>query len=81
MAFIPYISYDNAPPELQALYAKYGGTSRTPANIARIAGYRPHVMETHLAFYRAIMMGKSSLGRDQREMIAVVVSAINNCHY
>ena len=81
VAFIDYIAYDDAPEELQALYRKYGGKERTPANIVRIAGRRPKVMAAHLDFFRAIMYGKSSLSRQQQEMIAVVVSGINQCHY
>jgi AhpD family alkylhydroperoxidase len=28
-----------------------------------------------------LMRGRSALSRTQREMIGVVVSSINNCHY
>ncbi len=31
--------------------------------------------------YKTLMYGKSPLRRTEREMIAVVVSAINQCHY
>ena len=81
MSFIKYIPYDEASEELKALYEKYGGKDKMPANIVRIAGFNPKAMAAHLDFYRAIMFGKSPLSRDQREMIAVVVSAINGCHY
>jgi len=81
MAFIDYIPYDNASPELQELYRRYGGADNSPANIIRIAGHNPKAMEAHMRFYRAIMFGDSPLSRQQREMIGVVVSAINNCHY
>ena len=81
MAFIDYIPYEDASPELQELYRKYGGADTTPANIIRIAGHNPKAMEAHVAFHRAIMYGDSPLSRQQREMISVVVSAINMCHY
>ena len=81
MAFIDYIPYDEASPELQESYRRYGGADNTPANIIRIAGHNPKVMEAHMRFYRAIMFGNSPLSRQQREMIGVVVSAINKCHY
>lgn len=81
MAFIKYISFDNASPELQALYIKFGGPDKVPANIVRIAGPNPKAMESHINFYRSIMFNKSPLSRQQREMIAVVVSALNKCHY
>ncbi|HDL01381.1 MAG TPA: peroxidase [candidate division Zixibacteria bacterium] len=81
MAFIDYIEYDDAPDNLKKLYDRYGGKTKTPANIVRIAGTNPPAMKAHLDLYRAIMFQKSDLSRHQREMIAVVVSSINQCHY
>lgn len=81
MAFIDYIPFDDASPELQALYIKYGGPNKTPANVVRVAGPNPKAFEGHLSLARAIMYGDSPLSRTQREMIAVLVSAINECHY
>jgi alkylhydroperoxidase family enzyme len=81
MAFIDYISYDNASDKLKELYRKFGGADKTPANILRIAGEMPDLMDAHIQFYRTLMMGKSPLSRRQRESIAVVVSGINRCHY
>ncbi len=81
MAFIDYIDYDDASDDLKKLYDRYGGKTKIPANIIRIAGSNPKAMEAHIDLYRAIMFQKSELSRHQREMIAVVVSAINECHY
>lgn len=81
MAFIDYISFEDASDKLKELYFRFGGKENRPANIVRIAGHNPPAMDHHIKFYRAIMFGKSPLSRDQREMIAVVVSAINKCHY
>ena len=81
MAFIDYIPYDDASEELQALYREYGGPKHTPANIVRVAGRNPQAMKHHVGLFRAVVMGKTSLSRQQREMIAVRVSAINKCHY
>ena len=52
-----------------------------PDNILRIHGVNPPVLKGHLALYRPIMHGKSPLSRFQREVLAVVVSALNGCHY
>ncbi len=52
-----------------------------PDNILRIHGINPPVLKAHLALYRAVMHGPSPLTRIQREMMAVVVSADNQCHY
>ena len=81
LAFIEYIPFEDASPELQALYIKYGGPTKVPANILRISSVSPLAMEGHVALYRAVMYDESPLSRHTREMIAVVVSAINKCHY
>lgn len=81
MAFIDYIEYDNASDSLKKLYRKYGGKTKTPANIVRIAGTNPQAMESHINFYMSVVHQKSDITRHQREMIAVVVSVINECHY
>ena len=38
-------------------------------------------MENHLGLYMTVMFGKSGLTRAEREAIAVVVSAANDCAY
>ncbi len=47
----------------------------------RIHGVHPRIMRQHYEFYRELMRGPGPLSRVQREMIAVVVSAANHCHY
>ena len=51
------------------------------ANILAVQTLHPEALEGHRAHYRAIMFGKSSLSRAERESIAVVVSAANDCFY
>ncbi len=50
-------------------------------NILKIHSLNVPSLQGHYDFYRTLMYGKSDLGRVQREMIAVVVSVINKCHY
>ena len=50
-------------------------------NIIRIHGVHSRTMRRHYDLYRELMYGRSPLSRIQREMIAVVVSAENKCHY
>ena len=52
-----------------------------PDNILHIHGVNPPVLRAHYEMYRAILHGKSPLSRPQREMLAVVVSGLNECHY
>ena len=82
MAFISYVPYDEASGELADLYKKFwdkelGGVD----HILRIHSHNPRSMLGHYEYYRHIMKGPSPLSRPQREMIAVVVSAMNHCHY
>ena len=50
-------------------------------NILRIHGIHSRVMQQHYELYRELMRGSGTLGKVQREMIAVVVSSENSCHY
>ena len=68
-------------PELATLYA----ASRDPRghvdNILKIHSLHPKSLQVHLDFYKLVMYGRSPLSRIQREMVAVAVSAANQCHY
>lgn len=72
MAYLPYLPEDDIPPE-----------DRVPDtdHIIRIHGCHPRVMRQHYELYIELMRRPGPLTRIQREMIAVVVSATNGCHY
>ena len=50
-------------------------------HIVHIMSLNARAMRDSIAFYITIMMGESPLSRPQREMLAVVVSFENHCHY
>ncbi len=50
-------------------------------NIVKAMSLRPGVLRRSMALYRAIMFGSSRLTRAERELLAVVVSRANECHY
>ena len=50
-------------------------------NIIRIHGVHSRTMRQHYELYVELMHRQGPLGREQREMIAVMVSGINGCHY
>ena len=52
-----------------------------PDHIIQIHAIHPAVMRTHYELYRQLMRGPGPLSHVQREMAAVVVSAVNRCHY
>lgn len=49
--------------------------------IMRIHSLHPAGLEAHLALYNAAMRGTQGLRKLERELIALVVSLINSCHY
>lgn len=51
------------------------------ANIMRVHSLSPQSMLDHRRLYRTLMFGPSPLERYQREMIGVVVAALNGCEY
>jgi len=81
MAFIRYVPEDEASPQLRALYRRYREPHGDIDHILKIHSLNPASLEGHARFYKTLMYGHSELTRVQREMIAVVVSALNRCFY
>ncbi len=50
-------------------------------NVLRSYTLRPDKFDCFQAYNKELMAGKSGLSRLEREMIAVVVSTANHCHY
>jgi hypothetical protein len=50
-------------------------------NIVTIQSQLPEVMRDSMRIYQSSMYGPSPLSRAQREMMAVVTSQANDCHY
>ena len=81
MPYIHQISDDDATgPVKRELDKAYQRAGRV-WNIVRIMTPNAEVMRASIGFYSAIMHGDSPLSRTQREMLAVVVSKVNECHY
>ncbi|MGB7859913.1 MAG: hypothetical protein WBM90_05400 [Acidimicrobiia bacterium] len=49
--------------------------------IMRIHALDPGSMEAHHVLYRQAMAGTKTLRKVEREMVALVVSGVNECHY
>ncbi len=81
MAWIKMIAEDKAEGKLNELYRKLTSPEGVVDNILKIHSLNPPSLTGHYEFYKTLMRGKSGLSRVQREMIAVVVSAANKCHY
>lgn len=81
MAWIRTVDEENVDGPLEALYRRIAGRTGSVDNILEIHGLSPPSLRAHLDLYRTLMFGDSPLSRRQRESIAVVVSAANDCHY
>lgn len=57
------------------------GPDAPGAHILAIQGLHPAGLRAHAGLYRTLMFGPSPLSRAEREAIAVVVSAANDCFY
>ena len=75
------IDEDDADGQLSEVYGRVSGRGGRVDHILKIHGLNPESLIGHYEFYKTIMRGRSPLSRAQREMIAVVVSAANDCHY
>ncbi len=72
---------ETAEGELKEIYQSQRKKAGTLANILKIHSLAPRTLSTHMALYEAVMHSPGDLSRVQREMIAVVVSSLNHCHY
>ncbi|HJO05453.1 MAG TPA: carboxymuconolactone decarboxylase family protein [Acidobacteriota bacterium] len=81
MAFIRVIGEDAATGRLRREYDAAIGRAGKVFNVVKIQGVRPRVLRSGIALYSQIMHGESELSRAEREMLAVVVSQENGCHY
>jgi len=50
-------------------------------NIVRSMSLSPEALRASMGLYRAVMFGPSRLTRQERELLATVVSSTNECYY
>lgn len=81
MAWIRVLSEDEATGKLKELYQTYREPWGGVDNILKIHSLNVPSLQAHFELYQTLMRGRSELSRAQREMIAVVASAANRCHY
>ena len=82
MAWIDTVDPDDADSRLRALYdAVVDPATGRLDNIMRIHSLHPAGLEAHFRLYQAVMRGTPSLRKVDRELIALVASSLNDCHY
>jgi uncharacterized peroxidase-related enzyme len=72
---------DEVTAEVKTLWARPLEKLGFVPNVLRVYAIRPRHLRLWNEFYDELMRGDSGLTKSQREMIAVVVSAANRCHY
>ena len=81
MPFIEVIEPKEATDSLKEIYEELINSRGKLAMVHKIQSLNPESITAHMDLYMHIMFGKSPLKRAQREMMAVVVSASNQCEY
>ena len=81
MAFIKLIDFEDSDEILKSEYKKGIERAGRVYNILKIMSRSPKALRDAMKMYLTIMHGRSDLSRAQREMMATVVSQVNQCHY
>ncbi len=68
-------------PAIKKLFAKFIDKIGFVPNVFRSYTLRPARLELFRSYNNELMLGDSGLTKLEREMIAVVVSSVNHCHY
>lgn len=81
-AWVDMIPEEDATGDVKRAYQRAGDAKTDNVdNIMKIHSLNPKSLIDHLHLYKTLMHGESPLTLTQREMIGVVVSAINRCEY
>ncbi len=82
MAWIEIIDEDEAGPELSDLYKPIVDPETARVDeILRVHSLHSAGLASHSALYASAMRSTPTLHKVEREMIALVVSVMNGCHY
>jgi alkylhydroperoxidase family enzyme len=82
VAWIETIREDEWDGDLAPMYEEQtGGAGGRVDNIMQIHSLDPRGMAAHQALYTSAMVGTATLRKVDRELIALVVSVTNDCHY
>jgi uncharacterized peroxidase-related enzyme len=81
MAHLRLTDVDEATGTLKEEYDAAVGRAGKVFNIVKAMSLRPGVLRRSMELYKGIMFGPSGLSRQERELLATVVSRENDCHY
>ncbi len=81
MAWIDEIRQNAATDDLAAVYDAIIDWRGRISNLFSVQSLNPDALHEHLDLYVTLMFGESGLSRAEREAVAIVVSASNDCEY
>lgn len=81
MAFIDKIGVSSASGKLKKLYEAALARAGYVAEIIQVMSRDANVAEVSMRFYGTLMKSPNALSPAQREMLAAVVSNVNDCYY
>lgn len=81
MAYVEKIAPEEAEGVLARIFKARTKAGGRLWEIIAVQSLTPETLRESLRFYGQVMFGKSALSRATREMIAVVTSQVNECHY
>lgn len=81
MAWIKIVEEKEAGEELQTIYERLKSSRGKISSILAVHSLNPRAMAAHLELYMAVMFGHSGISREEREAVAVAVSAADGCEY
>ncbi len=80
-AWIEVIPPEKAEGDLARDYDRMAGPDGKVDHILQVHGLNPPSLGAHWDLYKVALHGPSELSRADRELIGVVVSRENGCHY
>lgn len=81
MSYVEMIAESEAQGRLAELYRRGGNPDGSVDNVLKVHSLNPESLHAHLEVYIASMHRPSPLSRAEREIVAVIVSRMNGCHY
>jgi alkylhydroperoxidase family enzyme len=81
MTWIRTVPPEEATGPLRASYARAIARAGKVFGIVRTMSLAPAILDASIELYLKVLFARDGLSRIRREMLAVVVSATNACHY
>lgn len=81
MPYLRLIDEDEATGRLAEQYEAARRRAGKVFNVVKAMSLAPRTLDASMGLYREVMFKESELSRAERELLATVVSRVNDCHY